>query len=326
MRISIFPKGELDRIVDGEITVQAWIRQAEELAIEGVELYSGFFAGGSDSFVDDVAATLNDCKLEMPMLCASPDLTHPDAAVRAQQIEQQIQMIQITHRISGEGASTRVLTGQRHPEVGREQGIRWFLEAMDELLPVARELDILLGLENHYKDGSWAYPEFAQKPDVFMEILSRVEEDTHFGVQFDPSNAIVAGVDSAAFLVDVIDRVYTMQASDRWISGGASLDDLRQSDGTLGYSPLLQHGVIGQGLNNYDSIFRTLSVAGYDGWISVEDGVNGWGEMKESVDFLCQVRQDYFGGSYKATVANHVAARRRKGLPVVEREQGGWSK
>ena len=39
------------------------------------------------------------------------------------------------------------------------------------VVPAARELDIVLGLENHYKDGFWKYPEFAQKIDVFFELV-----------------------------------------------------------------------------------------------------------------------------------------------------------
>ena len=53
------------------------------------------------------------------------------------------------------------------PEVRREQGLEWVVACIDAMLPVARENDIILGLENHYKDGFWKYPEFAQKKDVF---------------------------------------------------------------------------------------------------------------------------------------------------------------
>jgi sugar phosphate isomerase/epimerase len=44
--------------------------------------------------------------------------------------------------------------------------------------------------------------------------------------------------------------------------------------------------VIGPGLNDYDTIFRTLRTQGFDGWISIEDGENGMEELKESVRFL----------------------------------------
>jgi sugar phosphate isomerase/epimerase len=84
-----------------------------------------------------------------------------------------------------------------------------------------------------------------------------------------------------------------MHASDRYLSEG-TLDDLRQSDGTLGYSPHLRHGVTGKGLNDYDSIFRILADHQYRGWVSIEDGVNGMDEMAESIAFLRDMSDKYF--------------------------------
>jgi sugar phosphate isomerase/epimerase len=190
----------------------------------------------------------------------------------------------------------RVLTGQRYPEVSREQGIEWVVEAITALLPVARESEIVLGLENHYKDGFWRYPEFAQKQEVFLAVLDAIPEREYFGVQYDPSNAIVAGDDPVALLERVADRVVSMHASDRYLLPGASLEDLRQSDGTLGYSPNLRHGVTGKGLNDYASIFRILAQHGYAGWISIEDGMNGMDEMAESLAFLRKMIATHFQG------------------------------
>ena len=49
----------------------------------------------------------------------------------------------------------------------------------------------------------------------------------------------------------------------------------------------LAHGVIGQGLNDYDRIFSILREAGRaPRWISIEDGVNGLDELRASVTFL----------------------------------------
>ena len=90
-------------------------------------------------------------------------------------------------------------------------------------------------------------------------MLDAIPERTHFGVQYDPSNAIVAGDDPIALLRAVADRVVSMHASDRYLAEGATLDELRQTDGTLGYSPDLRHGVTGKGLNDYDAIFRILA-------------------------------------------------------------------
>ena len=130
--------------------------------------------------------------------------------------------------------------------------------------------------------------------DVFLEVLAAIPDRDHFGVQYDPSNAIVAGDDPIELLRTVADRVVSMHASDRYLAEGATLDDLRQTDGTLGYSPNLRHGVTGKGLNDYDAIFRILAEHGYRGWISIEDGMNGMDEMAESLAFLRRMGARYF--------------------------------
>ncbi len=60
--------------------------------------------------------------------------------------------------------------------------------------------------------ASGSIPEFAQKQDVFLELLDAIPDRTHFGVQYDPSNAIVAGDDPIALLRAVADRVVSMHA------------------------------------------------------------------------------------------------------------------
>jgi sugar phosphate isomerase/epimerase len=276
------------------LSVFEWIEMAKSLGAEGLEMYAGFFTSYEDGYIDSVAEAIHAAGFAMPMLCCSPDFTNPDPDQRKQAIDFEAQMIRITHRLGGAGAVCRVLTGQRYPEVSREQGIAWVKAAIEQLLPVAREYGIVLGLENHYKDGYWKYPEFAQKQDVFLEVLRAIPERTYFGVQYDPSNAIVAGDDPIALLREVADRVVSMHASDRYLAEGTTLDDLRQSDGTLGYSPNLRHGVTGRGLNDYPTIFSILAGVGYSGWISIEDGMNGMDEMRESIDFLKRMREQYF--------------------------------
>jgi sugar phosphate isomerase/epimerase len=86
-----------------------------------------------------------------------------------------------------------------------------------------------------------------------------------------------------------------MHASDRYLAPGATLEDLKSADGAAGYSSLLKHGVTGQGLNDFDAIFRILASVNFDGWISVEDGMNGLGELRESVEFLRSKRAEYYG-------------------------------
>jgi sugar phosphate isomerase/epimerase len=203
-------------------------------------------------------------------------------------------MVKVARRLGGPSVVCRVLSGQRYPGVARDDGLRWAAECIHAVLAVARELDVVLGLENHYKDGFWKYPEFAQKMDVFLDLLHLIPDREHFGVQYDPSNAIVAGDDPIELLRAVADRVVSMHASDRYLEPGTTLDELRATDGTIGYFAKLRHGVTGRGLNDYDAIFRILADAGYRGWISIEDGMNGMDEMAESLAFLRGMIEKYY--------------------------------
>ena len=84
--------------------------------------------------------------------------------------------------------------------------------------------------------------------------------------------------------------------SDRYLAAGATLEELPQTDGTLGYSPNLRHGVTGQELNDYDAILGILAEHHYHGWVSIEDGMNGMEEMAESLAFLRPMSATHFPG------------------------------
>ncbi len=295
MKISAFPKCYLDDIsVQQTMSVFDWIEMAKSLGAEGLEMYVGFFTSLEPGYIASIADAISDAGFEMPMNCCSPDFTNRDPDYRKREIEKEAHMIEVTRRLGGPDAVCRILSGQRYPDVSIEEGTEWVVDAINQLIPVAKENGIILGIENHYKDGYWTYVEFAQKQDIFLPLINAIDEREYFGVQYDPSNAIVAGDDPIELLRIVADRVVSMHASDRYLAQGATLDNLRQDDGTIGYSPDLQHGVTGEGLNDYDTIFQILTDVGYDGWVSIEDGMNGLDEMRRSIDFLKEMRDKYF--------------------------------
>src|SRR5205085_9713100 len=119
-------------------------------------------------------------------------------------------------------------SGQRFPEMSRSNGIERTVEGIRRSLDYAEKRNVILCMENHYKDGNWQYPEFAQPEDIFLEIIGRIDSP-YFGVQYDPSNAVVGGFDPVPFLEKVKQRVVSMHASDRYLVPGATLADLRQS-------------------------------------------------------------------------------------------------
>ncbi len=297
LRLAAFPKCYIEQIAGNRtMSVFDWIDMARSLDADGLEMYDGFFTTLDDSYIDCVGEAIHQAGFAMPMLCCSPDFTNPDPDGRKRAIDREVELIRATRRLGGPGAVCRVLSGQRYPEISQGQGLAWVVDCISAVLPAAREYNIVLGLENHYKDGFWKYPEFAQKQDVFLELLAAIPERQHFGVQYDPSNAIVAGDDPIALLRAVADRVVSMHASDRYLAEGATVEELRQTDGTLGYSTNLRHGVTGRGLNDYDAIFAILAEHHYQGWVSIEDGMNGMEEMAESLAFLRRMSAVHFPG------------------------------
>jgi sugar phosphate isomerase/epimerase len=259
-----------------------WIELAASLGVDGVEMYPAFLESFESEYLERVGRHLADFGLEAPMMCASPDFTTPDEDARRAEVAREKQIIDVTARLGG--GFCRVLSGQRREEVSRADGVRWTVECIHALLDHAASRRMVLTMENHYKDGYWRYPEFAQHLDVFLEIIDQIDSPW-FGVNYDPSNAIVAGEDPLVVLDAVKHRVVSMHASDRYLASG-TLDDLKQHEGSMGYAKGLKHGVIGKGLNDYDAIFSTLKAEGFDGWISIEDGENGMEELRESVRFL----------------------------------------
>lgn len=275
------------------MTLAEWIELAVPLELDGLEWYAGFLEMAEQGNWKGFRRAVEARGMVIPMLCCSPDFTHPDAGFRQHQIERQSGWIEMAAEL---GASyCRVLSGQRRPELSRDAGVALAAECINACLPRAEQLGVTLILENHYKDDFWEYPEFAQKMEVFCQLVERIQHP-NFGVNYDPSNAFLAGDDPLELLRRVAGRVVTMHASDRYLRHG-TLEDLRREEaGTVGYASRLSHGEIGKGLNDYDAIFSELHRVGFDGWISIEDGIEGMAQLQRSAEFLRQKIARHWGG------------------------------
>lgn len=290
-KLAAFPKAFMDPLViDGSMKLAEWIDLAATLKVDGLEMYAGMLDLQTPAGWADARRRTEAHGMTIPMLCCSPDFTHPDAAFRAKEIEKEKGWIEMTAALGGKFC--RVLSGQRRPEVSRADGIEYAATSIEACLPTAERLGVTLIIENHYKDNYWQYPEFAQRADVFCDLVARVRSPW-FGVNYDPSNTILAGEDPIDLLERVKDRVVTMHASDRYLAEG-TIEDLRKEEDSVGYAKRLRHGTIGKGLNDYDKIFGILAGVGFDGWISIEDGVNGMDELRESVAFLRRKMAQYW--------------------------------
>jgi sugar phosphate isomerase/epimerase len=297
--LAAFPKGFFDAIVARRMPVLQWIDLAGSLGLDGVELYPKFLDSFESAYLAKVRKEASSRGMEIPMMCNSPDFTQPDPAARKREVERTRDMFRVTAELGGTWC--RVLSGQNRPGLNEAEALKWVVDCLWELVPHAQSAGITMSMENHYKDGLWEYPEFAQSHRRYLHILDAVDSPW-LKAQYDPSNAVVAGEDPYALLDRVLPRLGSMQASDRYLEGG-TLEDLKRhnADPRHGYAKIVKHGVIGKGLNDYGRIFGTLAKAGYAGWVSIEDGEGptveeGMANLRESADFLRAQFVRYFGG------------------------------
>ncbi len=298
-RLAAFPKGFFDAIVARKMDVFRWIELAGELELEGVELYPKFLDSFESPYLARVRKEAEARGMEIPMLCNSPDFTQADPEERRREVGRTRDMFRVTAELGGRWC--RVLSGQSRPGLEEAETLKWVIDCLWQLVPHAEKAGIVMSIENHYKDGLWEYPEWAQSHRRYLAILDGVDSPW-LKAQYDPSNAVVAGEDPYELLDRVLPRVATMQASDRYLEGG-TIEDLKRmaADPRHGYAKFIRHGVTGKGLNDYDRIFRTLSRAGYDGWVSIEDGEGpteeiGMSNLRASADFLRAKFAQYWGG------------------------------
>jgi sugar phosphate isomerase/epimerase len=283
-KLAAFPKAFMQALCkDGTLTVSEWIEMAVQLDIDGLEWYAGFIEMQDESNWIKFRQQVESHGKSIPMMCCSPDFTHPEESFRSKEIVKQKRWIDMTRTLGG--SYCRVLSGQKRPELSLDEGVSLAADCIKKCLPHAKANAVTLILENHYKDDFWEYPEFAQQMDVFCKLVDKIDEP-NFGVNYDPSNTFLAGEDPLELLYRVSSRVVTMHASDRFLKYG-TIEDLRKEEGgATGYAKRLSHGEIGKGLNDYDAIFTELSRVGFDGWISIEDGIEGMEQLERSVAFV----------------------------------------
>ena len=96
-KLAAFPKAYLNQLcLDGTMTLQEWVDLASTLDVDGLEFYAGFLELRQPQSWPTARSMVEDKGLAIPMLCASPDFTHPDAAFRQEQIGRQKGWIDMT--------------------------------------------------------------------------------------------------------------------------------------------------------------------------------------------------------------------------------------
>ena len=140
-KLAVFPKAYMDQLcVDGSMTIREWIELAATLDVEGLEFYTGFLELADPKTWKQSRAIAADHGLTIPMLCCSPDFTHPDPAFRREQVEREKGWIGMTAELGG--AYCRVLSGQRRPELTIESGLKFASDCILECLDHAASCEV----------------------------------------------------------------------------------------------------------------------------------------------------------------------------------------
>src|SRR5436190_14471901 len=147
-QLAAFPKAFMDQLtLTGEMTLRQWFDICAELKVDGTELYSGFKELQDPKNWPTIKKQAADRNLPIPMLCCSPDFTHPDPKFRQQQIDQEKKWIDMAAALGSNFC--RVLSGQRRPEISRADGIRYAADSIQACIPHAAKAGIKLIIENH---------------------------------------------------------------------------------------------------------------------------------------------------------------------------------
>ena len=87
-QLAVFPKAFMDPLcMTGQMSLAQWIEMASTLDVDGLEFYCGLIDLQREAGWPIARRMAEDKGLTIPMLCCSPDFTHPDPAFRQEQIQ-----------------------------------------------------------------------------------------------------------------------------------------------------------------------------------------------------------------------------------------------
>jgi sugar phosphate isomerase/epimerase len=272
MKLSCLPVSFFQDIIDGKMSLAEWARVGRDAGLDAVDLSVLFLKSLEPSDVAAMRKEIESVGMRVAMVTSYPDFTHPDRAERRRQIEQERAYIDAVGRLGG--TMIRVTSGQAHPGLREEDGIRWALEGLTACETAGQKAGVQLLLENHGKPGCWQYTDFDQPTHIFLALAEGIRGTT-IGINFDTANPIAYGDDPLPILEKVMDQVVSIHAADTEARGA------------------LKHVLLGTGLVPFKELFSYLKKAGFDGWICMEENSKkGSQGVKEAASFIRRTWQE----------------------------------
>ncbi len=249
-------------MLQGQISVLEWLRQAPAFGVQAVEIYHAFL---SDENLPQVKVELNALGLRVSQITCAPDFTNPDPAVRQAELQAMRQRVDWAAELGTD--AVRTTAGMVHDGVDTHDAVQYAVEGMVKLAEYALPCGVYPCYENHYKDRLWTREDFSFQPERFLQIFEQIEP-TPVRVNFDFANPLMTGTDPVAMLQRVVHKVHHVHAGDR-LPGE------------------YQHSVLGEGAVPFQPLLQILKAHGYTGYLSIEDGqAQGDSGFRKSLAFL----------------------------------------
>lgn len=272
MRLSCLPVSLFGEFAADRMDIAGWAKEAKKIGFDGFDISAMHIKNHTPTYLASVKDQLADIGIPMVMVASYPDFTNPDPAQR----EREHAYIRCDMAASVElGAKyLRVLAGQAHPAIQREEGIELAINGLSKAAVRADKYGIQLVYENHAKPGAWQYIDFSFPPDIFLAVFQGVK-DTPVKINFDCGNATAVAEDEGdevKLLAAVMNNVATMHVCDMKERGK--------------FSPTL----VGTGVTPLKDLFSYAKQHGFDGWLCIEEAGNqGMDGVRKAHDYVRNV-------------------------------------
>ena len=250
MQFSCLPVSFYGDFSAGRRTLGEWFRFAAALGLDGADISVAHLTNLTAPYLASLRGEAQAAGVQIAMVVTYSDFTHPDATERTRQIDEVRSYIDTAVQLGA--PFVRLVAGQRHPGVGRAEGIGWAVAGLQICQQYAKQVGVIPVYENHTKGSVWQYYDFSQPSDIFLEIVAQTANE-NLQLLFDTANTLATGDDPLRVLTQVQERVAVVHVNDIERAGS--------------FEPCL----VGTGVAPIEGIFRTLAQGGFDGWISVEE-------------------------------------------------------
>ena len=231
---------------DRSMTVEDFIRRAQELGVDGVSLESCFLPSRGAAHLQDLGKMLDSSGMERVYAWGHPDGL--EGGTNQQAYEEMIGSFETARAIGAKvmrvvGSSLRFRDQPHAPQLERLAGM--FRDA----IRIAADYGIRMAVENHIDFTS----------SEMVQLLDAVDS-VYLGINFDTGNFVRLLDDPIQGMDKLAERVYATHIKDLKIQRGVPANEWY----------FFSSVPIGDGVVDNSKLVRKLAKAGFDGLLAVE--------------------------------------------------------